>query len=430
MRRDRDNLGRLQADRRRVLLGGASGIMAALLGRWLVTPREALAAEAAAAKAKACIVLWMNGGMSHLDTFDPKPGTPTGGSFKAIKTKAKGVTICEHMPGIADQAHHLAIVRSMTSKEGNHDRARYLLHTGYAPNPTASHPSLGAWVSEEIGDKAADLPSFVSIGGPSAGGGLLGVQHGPLVLAKAGQEPAYITPLPHVDEARFDRRRAALTALNIHFAGETGDPKVESRSAVYDQAVRLMRSSRRKAFALAEEPEAIKKAYGDNDFGRGCLLARRLVESGVKFVEVTLDGWDTHKDNFNRVQKQLGRLDPAMSALVKDLDERKLLASTLVVLMSDFGRTPRINGDDGRDHYPQAWSAVLAGGGVRGGIAHGATDAAGAKAVEKPVKVPDLFATLATLLGMDPAKSRMAPSGRPISITDEGSPVAELIAPA
>lgn len=423
-----DELGPSGVARRRALLGGASGLMAALFGQWIASPREALAAAAPTARAKACIVLWMNGGMSHLDTFDPKPGAATGGPFKAIKTKAKDVLLCEHMPGLAEQAHRLAVVRSMTSKEGNHDRARYLLHTGYAPNPTASHPSLGAWVSEELGDKASDLPRFVSVGGPSGGGGLLGVQHGPLVLAKAGQEPANIDALPAVDEARFDRRMAALASLERRFAGESGDPKVRSRADVYDQAVRLMRSPRRKAFSLADEPEAARKAYGDSDFGRGCLLARRLVESGVKFVEVTLDGWDTHQDNFNRVQKLLGRLDPAMSALVKDLEERNLLDTTLVALISDFGRTPRINGNDGRDHYPQAWSAVLAGGGVRGGIAYGSTNAEGTKAVEKPVSVPDLFATMATLLGMDPEESRMAPSGRPISITDGGAPIAELMA--
>jgi hypothetical protein len=370
----------------------------------------------------------MNGGPSHVDTFDPKPGAAGGGPFKAIKTKAKGVLFCEHAPLLAEQAHRIAVVRSITSKEGNHDRARYLMHTGYAPNPTALYPSLGGWVSEEIGDKSADIPSFISVGGPSVGGGLLGVQHGPLVLAKAGEKPANVERLPHVGPARFTRRQAALGALEARFAEETGDARVTGRGAVYEKAVRLMNSPKLKAFDLAEEPEATRKAYGDSDFGRGCLLARRLVEGGSRLVEVTLDGWDTHKDNFDRVKKQLGALDPAMSSLLKDLGDRGLLESTLVVWMGDFGRTPRINENDGRDHHPQAWTALLAGGGVRGGIAHGSTDADGANVVEKKVTVPNLFATIVSLLGIDPAETRMGASGRPISITDNGSIVRDLLA--
>jgi uncharacterized protein (DUF1501 family) len=428
MRKETDTSrdGALLLARRRLLLGAGGGLLGALLAR-LAPPGEALAAEPPP-KAKACVVLWMNGGMSHIDTFDPKPGAKTGGSFKAIKTKAKGVLYSEHAPLLAEQAHKIAVVRGMTSKEGNHDRARYLLHTGYAPTPTAQHPSLGAWVSQGMGDKSADLPSFISISGPSVGAGALGIEHGPLVLQKAGEPPQNVDLLPHVHDARFDRRRAALAALEARFAKETGDPKVTGRGAVYDKAIRLMRSQHRSLFEVAGEAEAVKKAYGDSDFGRGCLIARRLVEAGVKFVEVTLDGWDTHKDNFERVKKQLGKVDPAVSALIRELDERKLLGSTLVVLMSEFGRTPKINDNDGRDHYPQAWTALLAGGGIRGGIAHGGTDAEGAKVVEKPVTVPDLFATLATQLGQDPAKTALSGSGRPISLTDSGTPVAELIA--
>jgi len=192
--------------------------------------------------------------------------------------------------------------------------------------------------------------------------------------------------------------------------------------------VKMMHSPKLKAFDLTGESETVKAAYGDTNFGRGCLMARRLVESGVKFVEVVLDGWDTHQDNFGRVSMLSGTFDPAMALLIKELDERKMLDSTLVVWMGEFGRTPRINGNDGRDHYPQAWNAVLAGGGVRGGYVHGQTDSEGTKVVDKQVIVPDFFATIATLLGMDPSKSFMTPIGRPIAITEKGTAVKELIA--
>ncbi len=413
-------------DRRGFMKVGVGGLLSLLMAQWL-DPRIAQA-QGSAPKAKACILLWMNGGPSHLDTFDPKPGAATGGPFKAIKTRAPGIEICEHLPHLAEQAHHLSIIRGMTSREGNHQRAQYLLHTGYAPTGSVTHPSLGAWVSEELGDPNFDLPNFVSISGPSIGAAFLGVQHGPFVVQNPTQPPQNIAYPRDVSEGRFGLRRSALEMMESQFAAETGDIKVKGREAVYAKAVRMMKSPRLKAFDLESEPEAVKAAYGDTNFGRGCLMARRLVESGVKFVEVVLDGWDTHQDNFGRVSKLAGTFDPAMAALIKDLDDRKLLDSTLILWMGEFGRTPRINGNEGRDHYPAAWNAVLAGGGARGGYVHGQTDAEGAKVVDKPVIVPDFFATVATLLGMNPAKSFMTPVGRPIAITEKGKPVQELIA--
>ena len=413
-------------DRRGFVKVGMGGLLSLLFSQWL-DPRS-VAAQLPAPKAKACILLWMNGGPSHLDTFDPKPGAATGGPFKAIKTRVPEIEICEHFPQVADQANHLAIIRGMTSKEGNHQRAQYLMHTGYAPNPTIIHPSMGGWVSEELGDPKSDLPSFVSISGPSIGAGFLGVQHGPFVVQNPTQPPQNSVYARNVNVTRFQQRQSALDMLESQFAAETGDGKVKGRRDVYTKAVRMMHSPRLKAFDLTEEAEAVKKAYGDNNFGRGCLMARRLVESGVKFVEVVQDGWDTHQDNFGRTTKLMNTVDPAMANLLKDLEERKLLDSTLVIWMGEFGRTPRINGNEGRDHYPQAWNAVLAGGGVRGGITYGQTDAEGAKVVDKPVLVPDFFATVATLLGMNPSKSLLTPVGRPIAITEKGKPVTELIA--
>lgn len=413
-------------NRRGFIQVGVGGLLSMLFTQWL-DPRAA-AAELAPHKAKNCILLWMNGGPSHLDTFDPKPGTLTGGSFKAINTRAKDVMICEHMPFLADQADKLAIIRSMSSKEGNHQRAQYLMHTGYSPNPTVTHPSLGGWVSEELGDPKFDLPNFVSISGPSIGAGFLGVQYGPFIVQTAGQPLQNVSYAFNVDDDRFNRRQAALGMLEGEFAAQTHDVKVTGREDVYAKAVKMMRTPKLKAFDLADEPDAVKAAYGDTNFGRGCLMARRLVESGVKFVEVVLDGWDTHQDNFGRTTKLMGALDPGFATLVKDLHDRNLLDSTLIIWMGEFGRTPKINPNDGRDHYPQAWNAVMAGGGVRGGMAYGATDAEGAKVVDKPMMVPDFFATIATLLGMNPAKSFMTPVGRPIAITEKGKPVTDLIA--
>ncbi len=406
-------------------LGGAFSLWAA--------PRLAFGRSAgkaaAASKARACIVLWLNGGPSHVDTFDPKPGAPT----KPIATRAPAIMLAEHLPQLADLAPHLCILRGMTSKEGNHDRARHLLHTGYIPNPTVAHPSLGGWVSEELGDARSELPTFVSVSGPSARAGFLGVEHDPFVVLSPGEPPADTGYAHDVDMVRFLRRKAALDTLEADFAAQTSDPKVGQRRAVYSKAVRMMYAPRLKAFDLADEPDAIRAAYGAStmgaggDFGRGCLLARRLVEAGVPFVEVTLDGWDTHQDNFGRTRKLMQTLDPAMSTLLRDLDERKLLSSTLVVCMGEFGRTPRVNENEGRDHYPKAWSAVVAGGGIRGGIVHGATDGDGANVVAQPTAVPDLFATLAGQLGIDPDKTLPTPLGRPLAVTDNGKPIHEIL---
>jgi len=411
---------------RRTFLSGMTGSLAALLASRVTDPRAARAAARPAPRARACIVLWMNGGPSHIDTFDPKPGAATA-RFKAIKTRARGLEISEHLPLLAEHGDRLAVVRSMTSKEGNHDRARYLLHTGYSPNPTVKHPSLGGWVTEEIGDKAAEIPGFVSIAGPSVGAGFLGLQNGPFIVGDPKEPPQNVAYAKNVDAARFARRMAALDGLERRLQDATSDPQLAGRRAIDEQAVRMMRSSKLAAFDVSQEPEAVQRAYGDTKFGRGCLMARRLVESGVKVIEVVLDGWDTHQDNFERTKKLMAQLDPAFSSLLKDLAERRLLDSTLVACMGEFGRTPRINAQDGRDHFPAAWSAVLAGGGVRGGQAYGATNADGSQVADKPVTVPNLFATITTLLGLDPGKTVTSPIGRPISITDDGTPIATLM---
>jgi uncharacterized protein (DUF1501 family) len=419
-----------EVSRRSLMKVGMGGLLSVLFAQWL-DPRAAHALSPGiggrGVAPKSCILLWMNGGPSHIDTWDPKPNTSTGGKFAAIKTRQPGLEISEHLPGIADMADRLTVVRGMTSKEGNHQRAQYLMHTGYAPNPTITHPSLGAWVNEELGAQDAEIPNFVSISGPSIGAGFLGVQYGPFVVQNPAQPPQNIAYGIGVNDYRFQKRQGALDMLEQQFAAETGDIKVKGRRAVYAKAIRMMHSPKLKAFDLSDEPEAVKAAYGDTNFGRGCLMARRLVETGVRFVEVVLDGWDTHQDNFGRTSKLMGTFDPAMATLIKELEDRKMLDSTLVLWMGEFGRTPKINGNDGRDHYPGAWSAVMAGGGARKGHVHGQTDGDGAKVVDKAVTVPDYFATVATLLGMDPNKSLLTPVGRPIAVTEKGTPVRELI---
>ncbi|HXU71184.1 MAG TPA: DUF1501 domain-containing protein [Polyangia bacterium] len=415
--------------KRRDFIVGMSGFAGLAAAATIARARRAHAAAdpAPPPRARACILLWLNGGPSHIDTWDPKPGTVAGGTFKAIPTRIDGVQLSEHLPRVADVAQHLAILRGMTSKEGNHDRAQHLVHTGYAPNPTVAYPSLGAWVAHEVGDPASDLPLFVSISGPSISAGFLGVQYNPFIVQNIKQPTQNTDYAPGVNMVRFLKRKQALESLEDDFAARTGDPKIKARGAVYARAIRMMYAPRLKAFDLADEPDSAMRAYGDSDFGRGCLMARRLVEGGVRFVEVVLDGWDTHKDNFGRTQKLMGALDPALAGLVADLAERKLLDSTLVMCMGEFGRTPRINGDDGRDHHPAAWSAVLAGGGIRGGTVVGATSEDGDKVVTRPVSVPDLMATAATQLGVDPQKSFATPLGRPITITDNGKPIREIL---
>ena len=410
--------------RRTLLHAGVTAGLGLVVSKWL--ERAAFADTLPNGKAKAVILLYMNGGPSHIDTWDPKTGK-VAGPGKAIKTSVPGVMISEHMPLLAKQANRLAIIRGMTSKEGNHQRAQYLLRTGYSPNPTVAHPTLAAWTSKKFGEPKTGLPASVSLAGPSLGAGFFGVQYGPFVVQNPGQLPQNVGYAPGVDDSRFEARKGLLDGMEANFATSTGDAKVDGRRALYAKADRLMHASSLKAFDITEEPESVKNAFGDSNFGRGCLTASRLVAAGVRFVEVTLDGWDTHQNVFGRTKTLMGTLDPAMSALLDDLKRRGIADSTLVVWMGDFGRTPNINGNEGRDHYPNAWSAVLAGAGIRGGTVHGQTDAEGAKVVKDPVTVPNLMATVATTLGLDVNEVAQSPAGRPISLTDGGQPVRAVL---
>ncbi|MDE0184794.1 MAG: DUF1501 domain-containing protein [Candidatus Poribacteria bacterium] len=413
--------------RRSFLKFGTSSFLGMIAMQHLQLPALS-AIDALPSQAEHCIVLFMNGGPSQLDTFDPKAGTANGGPFKAISTSAKGIEFSENLPLLAEQAHHLSIIRSMVSGEGNHERARFLLHTGYAPTGSVSHPTLGSIASYYMDDEDFELPSCVNINSPTFTGGFLGAAHDPFLVSNPMEPLEDLKYPPQMDRHRFRQRLRMLKDLEKDFLKKRDTRSTEAHQAIYKKADKLINSPHAKAFSLNEEPITLRESYGMNQFGQGCLMARRLVEAGVKFVEVSLDGWDTHSNNFESVKNLLSVVDPAFSALVKDLADREILDKTVVLWLGEFGRTPRINENDGRDHYPNGWSAVLAGGGVRGGQAVGATDADGIEVVNRPVSVPDLFASLCFALGIDYHTENYSRMGRPIRVVDNGAVVKELFA--
>ena len=376
--------------------------------------------------AKHCVVLFMNGGPSQLDTFDPKPGTLNGGPFKAIQTSADGIQFSQHLPLLAEQAHHLSIIRSMVSREGNHDRARYLLHTGYTPSGSVRHPTFGSMASHYLDDGDFELPNCVNINSPAFSAGLLGATHDPFVVNNPLKPIEDLKYPSQMDRRRLRQRLELLNDVERDFLRNRGHRSTEAHQAIYKKAEKLINSPGAKAFDLSDEANSVKETYGNNQFGQGCLMARRLVETGVKFVEVSLDGWDTHRNNFERTERLLKVVDSAFSALVRDLSDRELLDETLVIWLGEFGRTPKINANDGRDHFPNGWSAVLAGGGVRGGTSIGETNGDGTRVLNRPVSVADLFASLCFALGIDYNDQNYSRAGRPIRVVDNGSVVEEL----
>ncbi len=319
----------------------------------------------------------------------------------------------------------IALVRSMTNKEGNHQRASYQLHTGYAPTATLKHPHLGCSIAAELGDSKFDLPHIVSIGGATVGAGFLGAALEPFVVQNAERPPDNTQPRVAVD--RFKRRLGLLNHLETAgFAQAGGADQVRDHRALYTQTARMVLSPQMKAFQLDEESPATREAYGRNPFGQGCLLARRLVQAGVTFVEVRSNGWDTHQNNNERVATLAQQVDPAFATLIRDLKEHGMLGRTLVVWMGEFGRTPKINPNAGRDHFPRVFNVALAGGGVRGGQVIGASSADGSEVKDQPVTVPDLMASLCHALQVDATKEVQTSIGRPIKVVDGGKVVGEL----
>ena len=373
---------------------------------------------------KACILLYMQGGPSQFETFDPKPGHANGGETKAIATSVPGIEIADNLPETAKVMEHICLIRSMTSREGAHPRATYLMHTGYLPTATVKYPTLGSIVASELGDKSSELPSFVRIGGRGLGGdgaGLLGVDYDPLAVASASRPPENTTLA--TPEARYRRRLNLLTRLETDYANQGGKQEVADHQKIYTQAAKMITSPKMAAFSIDKEPAKVREAYGSGQFGQGCLLARRLIEAGVTFVEVGLGNWDTHRDNFVQSKTYCGQLDQPLAALIADLKERGMLESTLIMWTGEFGRTPRINANAGRDHYPRAFSAFLAGGGVKGGQVIGGTTAGGDATTGRAVSVNDLLRTVCTSLNINADKENMSGIGRPIKIVDGGKVV-------
>jgi len=386
----------------------------------------------AGAKAKSVIYLYLNGGMSHLDTFDTKPGAETQGPVESISTSADGVLISQYFPNLAQQMKHVAVINSMNSTQGAHAQGQYYMHTSYFMRGTVRHPDLGAWSARHLPKMNPGLPANVKIGGDSSGlgGGFLESKYAALPIGDP-EEGLQHSKLPsNIDNQRFVRRMAKLKKMNGQFARTYDTKQARAYAAMYDEAVKLMRSKDLEAFDLTLESEAKRESYGDDPFGQGCLLAKRLVENGVRFVEVNNGGWDTHDDNFTRVGEKAAVLDQALAALLSDLAATNMLDETLVVVATEFGRTPTIQvaRNNGRGHYPQAFSCLLAGGGIRGGIKYGKTDGQGREVIEDMVAVPDFNATIAYGLGIPIEEEIMSPEMRPFTVADKGQPVKELFA--
>lgn len=412
------------------------GMMAAM-GLSLAVP--GMSARAAAKRRderpKSLITLWMNGGMSQLESWDPHPGSPTGGEVNAINTTMKGVQISEFLPQMAEQMHEVTLIRSLTSLEGDHARGAAYVKTGYRLEPTLVYPSLGAIAAKTLQSDAVEIPQHVSLGANNffPRGGYLGNEWDAFRVFDPGRSLTNLRA--GVSDSRLDKRVKGLDVLSEQFVKgrPTADRDTLHRDTVL-RALKMMSSEQLRAFELDDEPKAVKSAYGDTRFGRGCLVARRLVEVGVRAVEVSLNGFDTHVDNHNGQKTQAEILDPAFATLMKELREKDLLESTIVLCISEFGRTPIINGAGGRDHWPHWFSCVISGGGFRAGQVIGETpdsvvQEAGAKHKPKdPLTVPKLYATIMHAMGINWDEEIITPIGRPIRFADD-KPESRLLVP-
>lgn len=407
--------------RRTLLRWGASAGLA-----WLTPVARMLAREAEASPrgkpARSVIVLWMAGGPSQLESFDPHPGSAIAHGAKAIATSQRGVQIGEALPQVAGLLSDMTLIRSVVSKEADHERAVYNMKTGYRPNPTVVHPSVGAVVCHEGEDPGMDIPRHISILPDQwpARGGYFGAEYDAFqVQDPQGPIQDVSTEVP---EARRGQRISDLSVVEAAF-GRGRMPDLDRKATLHQltmqRAVKLMGSEQLAAFDVKQAPASQRAAYGDTPFGRGCLAALRLVEKGVRCVEVTLDGWDTHVNNQELQRKKLAVLDPAFAALIRDLKDRGLFESTIVLCGGEFGRTPKLNPFEGRDHWPYGFTVAMAGGGIRRGHVHGATDPEGESREPKdPVRVQDLHATLLHAMGINPDKEIRTPVGRPLALSD------------
>ncbi len=409
---------------RRALLGSAG---ATFLG-FNVRDLLAAAGKSHAPKAEHVILFWNGGGMSHIDTWDPKPGRPTQGEFSAIETSAPGVQISEIFPKLARQMHHCGLIRSLVGTQGAHGRATYHLQTGYDELPNLLvHPGFGSIVVHEFA-KQGDLPAYVTVSGRAPRASYLGQSCEAYYVGTPGEKDPYLAFPKTIASNRGNTRLDALARVNDRFNTKKKNNNLDSTQTAIDDAVTLMRSPALKAFELDHVPTATINRYGDTTFGRGALLAKQLVETGVRFVQINRGGFDTHSNNFPTMRNHGEIMDPAMASLIEDLAESGRLEKTLIIMLSEFGRTPRVNANAGRDHYPVVFSCFLAGGGVKGGSVIGSSDKDGLQPKDRPVQVPDLHATFCHALGIDPTKEIMTPLQRTLKLVDNGKPVKELFA--
>jgi uncharacterized protein (DUF1501 family) len=374
---------------------------------------------------KSAILLWMGGGPSTMDIWDLKPGASTGGPFQPIATSGNA-QISEHMPLMAKQMHNMAIIRSMSTREADHNRGRYYMHTGYVPNPNVEHPSYGAVLSNQLIDQRPELeiPPFVAVGGGSVGPGFLGMAWAPFSVSSTGQVRNLDMGL---GDDRLYQRMYALDMIENGFINQRRGSAASDHQKILKKTLNLMTSEQMKSFKVASEPESVKERYGNTGFGRGCLMARRLVEVGVPFIEVGLGGWDMHSNIHQTLSDtKLPELDQAMSALTEDLEQRGLLEDTAIIWMGEFSRTPRINGNAGRDHWARSWSVVVGGAGMNGGIAIGKTSDDGTRVETDPYSSQDVMASVCNALGISLQTTFTSNSGRPMKIANSGKVIKEL----
>ena len=440
-------------NRRQLLAAAGLGALGATARSWAPLLADEISRSG---KQRHCVLLWMTGGAAQTDTFDMKPGHENGGEFKEIETNVPGVRFSEHLPQLAKQADRLAIVRSLSTKEGDHGRGTYLMRTGHAPMGPISFPTIGASLSKELGSDEAPLPNFVSIAPYRAinkqafAPGFLGPRYAALTVGAADAFQAQMAAANNggyaeftVDDLNPAGTRATLEdrldlwrTLQDGFLTSHSSGSAVAHDTVYRRAVRMMNSAAARAFDLGEEPDEVRDAYGRGRFGQGCLMARRLIEQGVAFVEVSLGtfgngalGWDTHQNNFPAVKSLSAELDAGWATLMNDLADRGLLESTTILWLGEFGRTPKLSpnrNNGGRDHYPNAWTCVLAGGGIAGGRAFGRTSEDGTTVEENKVEVGDVLATFSQAAGINPATQNVSEIGRPIRIA-EGAAIEDLL---
>ena len=387
---------------------------------------QTLQAQSATRGVKNVIYLMMNGAMSHIDTFDPKPGNPVQGETGVISTKIPGVQFGEHFSNLAQTSDKIAVIRSMSTSTGAHGPGRYLMRTSYRPLATTRHPGIGPWMQKIAGKKKRTLPSTVNIGG-GAGPGYLGAQFAPVPIGDPNKGLENTKSPKYVTEELFDRRMELSRKFDRAFQKKATKAAVTGYDDLYKDTIGLLKSEDLKAFDINQESEDVRNKYGNDRLGRGCLLARRLLENGVRFVEVESGGWDMHQNIFESIPNRAGQLDNAVSTLITDLEERGMLNDTLVVISSEFGRKPRINQNSGRDHHPAAFSTMLAGAGVKAGQAFGKTDEEAFYVDEDSVSVEDFNATIGAIIGIPPAEEIYSPDGRPFTLGNGGTPVAKLI---